>query len=183
MALRHCVECGHAVSDSAGSCPACSTKTPFGVFCELCRDLMRPFEGLDTMRTYYAGDVQSEKVYAHRECIRRWFTVPAAWACPDCKLRISDIDDDTTPATLWVNSVQVRCPHCGAMDLLGTGTREWRDHYLYRCHAPVYSFQVPPQGQGHGHPPSASLVYNKTGCAGLLAAVTLVLLALRLVNL
>jgi hypothetical protein len=171
MPLQPCIECGHGVSDSARSCPACSTKNPFGVFCELCRGKLRPSEGLTCIRSYYSDGVVNQDVYAHHGCVTALFTAPESLSCRDCGLSVREIPVDTDAVSLWRTYLQVNCSSCGATDLLFAGPRITRCGW--GCRAPRYSFQEPPKGLGHGHPTAAAPSTSKAGCVGLLAALAL----------
>lgn len=156
MPLTHCIECNHQISESAQSCPACSTTAPFGVVCELCRRRLRQSQAMRCWRTIVpkSGGHQD---FVHKDCVDRYFTVPADLACPDCGFRLAAIDADISPSTLWSSyNKEVTCPRCGKVNVLGcTGPAG-----VFCCRAPFYQFQMPPRGLGHGHPE----IPNKTGC-------------------
>ena len=172
MPLRECLECGHAMSDSARSCPSCHSKTPFGVPCELCWATIRPTDGASTTRSYYSDGGVTVSVYAHRACIDRAFTPSASLACRDCRRLIRGMGHKVDALSLWDSYARFDCPACGAVDLLRVDRFEWRPPCS--CHAPRYIFQLPPHGAGHGHPQDTS---RNKGCAFLLISLSIAVIA------
>ena len=159
MPLIRCLECGREISDGAPKCPGCSTTLPKGVGCEICFDVLPASRAQKCVRVhqYTDGDSQQEH-FAHTACIERFFSVPDDYACPDCGSRAKEMGIDLSPNTLWSrvwqNPVAVDCPRCGRHGLLGlppSGEHYYACH-CYGCTAPLYTFQRPPLGRGHGHP-------------------------------
>jgi hypothetical protein len=149
MPLTQCIECQRPISESASSCPGCSTREPFGVLCEMCGARLPRSAGVTSVRHTTGLDSRDDDIVAHKGCLERYFTPLANLACPDCGLRLSGCEEFSAK-TLWSASPHWvpsnRCPRCGAADPLGESVKCWG------CPGPVYPFQVGPNGQGHGHP-------------------------------
>ncbi len=161
MTLIGCIECNRQISDSARSCPNCSTTEPRGVRCSLCERQMRRFDGIACERMVgspSSGWTPREEV-AHRDCVERHFTPPAGLACPDCRLNLAGVNDSYTARGLWARgrTADNECPRCGASDVFARAASN-----RGCCGAPHYPFQ----GEfliGHGHPRSQPAQANK-GC-------------------
>jgi hypothetical protein len=151
------MECNAPISDSAKSCPACSTPYPFGVDCELCGERFRMSAGAASVRKdwYEAGGrFLHSDVAAHHDCLKRYYTAPATPECLDCGLRFADSDLGLTPLKLWSatnDSLHTfTCPRCGRVYSLASVSCGWKRDYG-QCARPLYPFQVGPNAQGHGH--------------------------------
>lgn len=164
MPMTHCIECNHPISDSAQSCPACSTKEPFGVPCELCVEPLSRSASVTVVRERdggYEGPYRFE-VVAHNTCVERYFTPPKTLQCPDCRLKLADSCVAFTALGLWSfgRLAPFVCPRCGAAVFLGAKLAACR-----QCTAPLYPFQVESGARGHGHVPvEAKGTANKAGC-------------------
>ena len=178
MGLRQCVECGRNVSDSVSSCPACHTKTPWGVSCELCGANMRPTEGMTTKRLHVGTDPYYEDVFAHGRCITAHFSLPPSIACRDCGLAVANMGVDTTPPSLWLEWVRIDCPRCGSPDLLCKNARDWVRHHFRMSKYPLYDFQLKPNAKGDRIVSSSGSGCTLSGVVGLLLSLLLIV-ALR----
>ena len=160
--IRYCIECNRQISDSALSCPGCATTEPKGVKCELCARQLRRSEGITCKRTRSSpsSGPWSWEAVAHKDCVDRYFTPPAALACPDCGMLLAGINETFTSVGLWkLVERGSSCPGCGALDVFA---RESSNRGC--CGATFYPFQ----GEfrvGHGHPPrDGEVSEKKTGC-------------------
>jgi len=162
MALTKCMECSRSISDSAGACPSCGTKDPFGVTCELCSCLLRRSDGVTSTRMRRSGyEYVSDSIVAHQNCIQRFFTLPSSITCTDCGLHLAGADPIYDAQALWSVSKdrEFTCPRCGARDVASGDLGVSRLPPPSRprncgggCDAPYYPFQGGPYGHGHGHP-------------------------------
>jgi hypothetical protein len=167
VALISCIECHRQISDSATSCPGCSTNEPKGVGCALCERQMRRSEGV-TCKRIGGSPSSGFSIYdevAHKDCIERYLTPPATLACPECGVRLAGINDSFTAIGLWQRNTGSSCPNCGADVFAGrSGNRGC-------CGAPFYPFQ----GEfdtGHGHLRYlAKVSEKKAGCFIATAAI------------
>ena len=178
MPFTNCLECKCPISDSALSCPGCSTREPFGVACELCGERLRRSTGITSVRRERVMERVSTEDYdwwseasynlidrdivAHKDCLERYYTPPSALECSDCGLRLSSSDLGFTALSLWSASRDelqgVSCPRCGKLCyFFHINMRcKWASsgpNSAYPCMKPLYSFQVGPHGHGHGPVP------------------------------
>ena len=162
MPLTRCLECGREISEAAPQCPACSTSWPRGVRCEICFETSVASGAVMCVRVHdYTDGPSRQEHFAHKACIDEYFSVPRDFACPDCHLGFADFGTDMAPITLWSrtwkNPLPVACSRCGRSNLLGLPQSGASGDDYYACHcdgctAPLYTFQRPPRGRGHGHP-------------------------------
>jgi hypothetical protein len=154
MPLTSCMECNAPISESAQSCPGCSTRHPFGVDCELCGGRLRYSAGASSVRNKRGYRYLHSDVAAHHDCLKRYYTAPATPECLDCGLRFADSDLGFTPLRLWRatndSSHAFTCPRCGRVYSLTSVQCTWKRDYL-QCERPLYPFQVGPNAPGHGH--------------------------------
>lgn len=167
MPLTHCLECDHPISERAHVCPnlECRTHYPRGDTCELCDKRVRRSVAAISVRHVLTMDTSSEHpIVAHRECVERFYGIPATLVCPDCGLQLAGTDVAFTPLRLWSCSSYgivggPACPRCGrfdVLDALGTGGCQQATSIGYGlqsyspCKRPLYQFQLGSNGQGHG---------------------------------
>ncbi len=173
MPLTTCIECHYSISESADTCPRCSSRRPFGVVCELCGERL-PWSAavvskrLESQlsrsdidyRSWHIRDAVDSEIVAHTDCLVQFFTPPIV-ECSDCGLHVSTSDLGLTPLRLWKASApeSVRCPHCRNYISLGAEcvwAGQYGEHFVqtssgaYPCMRPFYSFQAAPNGLGHG---------------------------------
>lgn len=153
MPLTHCIECDHQISDSARKCPspACQTNFPLGVECELCGEVLRCSAAARSKRWVPTGysDNELRDIFAHKDCLKRYYTPPATLRCVDCGQQVASSDLGFTALKLWsasnFASHPFTCSRCGRVDALGSAQCQ------EVCTRPLYLFQVSADGQGHGH--------------------------------
>jgi len=191
MPLRSCIECRQPVSDSAGTCPSCSTLWPFGVACELCgrqlprssavaavrheRDVKRSDSRDDSW--YVKGSIDHH-IYAHPECLSGFYTPPPTLTCADCGETVSSEALGLDALSLWSNSsaAHFRCPRCGYQrtlrsDCQWAGRALYTDAFLHTpfgappCMRPLYEFQTGASGRGHGQHDEQDAVEERANLA------------------
>ncbi len=106
--LTTCVNCSHRISRGAHSCPHCNFEC---LNCRLCRLPIRNEHLVQKSFNY--------KKYApfHRECLARYFQVPADVCCPDCNIPLSGTTLGKRIADL-AEYISPPCPNCGAANPL-----------------------------------------------------------------
>lgn len=143
--LLNCVHCGHLVSPSATSCPACRATDPNGVPCFVCR---KPMKIRDAFRYNEFGNIG--KFAIHRSCFDQLYVPPQNLhiQCPDCgnaPKTAQDILDHSESCQRCGRSspfgASKRCDHCTlpVLPLHQYGQVDYgHESYSHhdRCHAP-----------------------------------------------
>ena len=106
--LTPCFECGHAISDTALSCPRCSSFHPHGVVCAFCDQRLRETQSI-SMQVILGRNGGRRTDYYHQGCkAQREKQSVAVILCVDCGAAASAQRDDIRKG-LW------RCSECGSV--------------------------------------------------------------------